>query len=287
MFARITIPKGLLATFVLAATLAVGACAVLQPPDANGPRSNVSPYPIGLVDETARLEEASLAWYQLSKRYGLPEKTQATLHPYTATLQSLPANLSTSILLPKVGSEASQTEEEAREALRRFIVEWRQLIGSDPDHLSLVERTDEASGVKIARYEQRPFRYPLRGEYGNLIIRFRSDRRLVGLSSNCIPDAARLQAALAGLTPKVTWEEAAKHVKSSPITITDAAGRQQTFTLPPTAVAEVRQLVVYALPSPNQTNGLELHLAWEIDIANGPIKAIYLDAIADQVIASA
>ncbi len=277
--------KCLISLFGLAVALVVGACAALQPPDTNGPRSNVQLYPIGMADPAARLEVTSLAWYRLSQRYGLPERTEASLQPHTATIQSLPANLATAILLPKVGSGTIQTEEETREALRRFIVEWRQLIGADPEHLSLVERNDETSGIKVARYEQRPFRYPLRGGFGNLIIRFRSDRRLVGLSSNCLPNADRLQAALGSLTPKVTREEAANHIKGLPITITDDAGRPQTLTLPSNVVAEARQLVVYALPSRDQTEGLRLHLAWEIDVANGPTMTIYLDAISDQVIA--
>ena len=99
-------------------------------------------------DVGTRLEEASVAWYQLSQRYGLPGKTEANLHPYTATLESLPANLPAPIYLPKVGLETNPTEEETRESLRRFIVEWQRLIGAEPNQLSLVERIDEAIGCQ-------------------------------------------------------------------------------------------------------------------------------------------
>ena len=279
------IARGLILILALSALLMSGACAAFQPTDANGPVSNAPLYPIGLSDVGTRLEEASVAWYQLSQRYGLPGKTEANLHPYTATLESLPANLPAPIYLPKVGSETNPTEEETRESLRRFIVEWQRLIGAEPNQLSLVERTDEPSGVKVARYEQRPFRYPLRGGFGNLIIRFRNDRQLVGLSSNCLPHAERLQATLAGLDPQVTAQEAAERVKSQPINVGAAAGQQQTVTLPPNAVVEPRQLVVYALPSAGQGGGLELHLAWEINVTNGPITTVYFDAITNQVIA--
>ena len=181
--------------------LATGACAAFQPTDANGPAANRPPYPIALSDVGTRLEEASTAWYQLSQRYGLPVKTEANLQPYTATLASLPANLPAAMYLPKVGSQTNPTEEDMRESLRRFIVEWQTLIGADPNQLSLVERTDEPSGVKVARYEQRPFRYPLRGGFGKLEIRFTNDRRLVSLSSNCLPDSERLQTALNQVGP--------------------------------------------------------------------------------------
>ena len=269
----------LLLTAVLALVLASGGCAAFRPTDASGPRSDVRLYPVGVADPGARLEEASLAWYQLSQHYGLTGKAEASLNPYTATIQNLPSNLPTPITLPKVGTEAEQTEEQTRESLRRFISEWQRLIGAEPDELSLVERKDEASGIKVARYEQRPFRYPLRGEFGNLIIRFRNNGQLVDLSSNCLPNADRLQTMLNTITPQVSAEDAAKNIKSQPIPI-----GQQTVTLPANAVVEPRQLVVYALPSPDQTSGLELHLAWEIGVTNGPITTVYLDAVSSQII---
>ncbi len=283
MFSRSTRTSGT-ATIVIALALMSGACAALRPTDANGPRADVRLYPVGLVDPAARLEEASLAWYQISQQHGLQHRSEATLDPYTGTLQSVPPELAASIALPKVG-DAQQTEEETRESLRRFIADWQRLIGAEPQELSLVQRTDEAAGIKLARYEQRPFRYPLRGGYGNLTIRFRNDGKLVALSSNCLPNAERLQSALNQVSPELTGEEAVTRVKAQPITISNATG-QQTITLPDNAVLEPRQLVVYALPSPAQSSGLELHLAWEINVTNGPIKTIYFDAVSSQVIAA-
>jgi hypothetical protein len=277
--------RSALKVLVVAIAFGLSACAALQPPDPNGPGSNLPPYPIA-ASEPNRLEEAALAWKQLSQAYGLPQETVADLQPLTGTLRAVPANLSGSISLPKVGASPTQTEEETRESLRRFIVEWRSLIGAEPNYLSLIERTDDASGIKTARYEQRPFRYPLRGGFGNLVIRFRSDRRIIDISSNCLLNTERLQNALNGLTPKVTAESAAATVKSKPITVADASGQQRSFVLAETATVNVQQLVAYALPSKDKQT-LELHLAWEIDVTNGPIKTIYLDALSDQVIAIA
>lgn len=271
-------------TVVLALALLSGACAALRPADTGGPRTDVRLYPVGLADTATRLEEASQAWYQISQNYGLQQRTEANLDPYTATLQSLPQDVATTIQLPKVG-DAEPTEEQVRESLRRFIGEWQRLIGATPPELSLVERTDETGGTKLARYEQRPFRYPLRGGYGNLMIRFRNDGRLIALSSNCLPNAERLQAALSQISPEVTGEEAVTRVKSQQITFSNATG-QQTITLPDNAVLDPGQLVVYALPVPGQSTGLELHLAWEISVTNSPIKTIYFDAVTSQVIAA-
>jgi hypothetical protein len=284
MFPRTLTDKRLIALFIISTVLVSGACAALQPIDANGPRANAPAYPVGLADPTARLEEASVAWYQISQHYGAPGKTEANLNPYTGTLQGLPAN-ATAIVLPNVGTEPEKTEEQIRESLRRFIVEWRQLIGAEPEQLSLVERTDEPSGVKFARYEQRPFRYPLRGEFGQLLIRFRPDRQVVSLSSNCITNADRVQAALNALTPTINAEQAVEHVRTQSLVAFDPSGRQQTFAIPSNAALTARQLVVYARPSPDQSKGLQLHLAWEVEVTNGPMKMVYLDAISDQVIA--
>lgn len=286
MCAGTLIGRGLRLTVAFAALLLVSACAAFKPTDANGPASNRPPYPIALSDPGSRLEEASVAWYQLSQRYGLPGKTEANLQPYTGTIESLPANLPAPIYLPKVGSQTNPTEEETRESLRRFIVEWQRLIGSDPHQLSLVERIDEPSGVKIARYEQRPFRYPLRGGFGKLEIRFRSNGQLIGFSSNCIPNADRLQTTLSGLPPKVTGEQAVNHIKTQPLTVTNVSGQQQNLSLPTNAVVEARQLVVYAQPSKVPASGLEIRLAWEVDVTNGPVSKVYVDAISDEIIAT-
>jgi hypothetical protein len=272
MFPKTRTDRQIIAAIIITSiVLATGACAAFQPVDANGPRANVPAYPVGLADPTTRLEEASVAWYQISQHYGAPGKTEANLNPYTGTLQGLPAN-TIAVVLPKVGTQAEQTEEQTRESLRRFIVEWRQLIGAESEQLSLVERTDEASGVKLARYEQRPFRYPLRGEFGQLLIRFRPDRQVVSLSSNCIPNADRIQGALNALTPKINAEQAVDHVRTQ-------------STMPSNAGLTARQLVVYARPNPDQSKGLQLHLAWEVEVTNGPMRTVYLDAISDQVIA--
>jgi hypothetical protein len=203
------------------------------------------------------------------------------LQPLTGTIHSVPGNLSGSIFLPKVGGDSLQSEEETRESLRRFIADWQSLIGADPHQLSLIERTDNA-GVKTARYEQRPFRYPLRGDVGSLTIRFQNDRRVVDLSSTCIPNADRFQSQLNSLTPSVTAEDAAALMKQQPISNAD---QSSSVNLPPGAAVNVQQLVIYAKPNADRQD-LELHLAWEIDVANGPIKTIYLDAVSRQVLAA-
>lgn len=287
MFSQTAFIKQLAALFVITIVFATGGCAALQPVDATGPRANTPAYPITFPDSAARLEEASVAWYQMSHRYDAMMQNSAQLNPYTGTVMSFPRNHGP-ILLPKVGTDAVPTEEQTRESLRRFIAEWRTLIGADANELSLIERTDHPSGMRFARYEQKPFRYPLRGGYGNLVIQFSPDREVKDILSTCIPNADRLQAALNALTPKINADQAADHVRSKPFLATNVNGvGQQTFTLPANATATAHELVVYALPASDQNNGLQLRLAWEVQVTNGPVKTVYLDAISDQVIAVA
>jgi hypothetical protein len=278
------INRAVIGFLIIALIVTTSSCAAFQPANASGPNSNLPPYPIP-ANEAEQLEGARIAWQQLAQKYALPAEGAPNLDPLTGTIQSLPAAPATSIFLPKVGDAGTQSEEQTRESLRRFINEWQGVIGANPNQLSLVERVDQG-GVKVARYEQKPFRIPLRGGYGQLVIRFQTDRRVIGLSSTCIRNTDRLLSALTGLTPKVTSENAEALVRGRSITARDAARQEHTFTIDQSTPLEVHQLVVYVTPSLDQQT-LEVHLAWEIDVTNGPIKAIYLDAVTEQVFAVA
>lgn len=272
-----------LSLFVI--TLVTGACAALQPPNAGGPGPSGPPYPVTLTEQSQRREAAVLAFNRIAQRSGPGNLTEGYLEPVTATIKSLPADPATPLLLPKVGINVEMDEDETREALRRFINDWSVLIGAKPSQLSLIERTDRPDRTKIALYEQRVFRYPLRGDFGKLQIHFTADRRLLNLTSSCIPDADRLQAALAGITPRLTAEDAIKHVQEKGIRYADSSGTQQTFNLPANGQIQSQELVTYVLPSKAGADSLELHIAWEVTVSNAPFKSVYIDALNDEIIA--
>jgi len=272
-----------LALFVI--SLVTGACGALQPPNAAGPGPTGRIYPITLTEQSQRREAAILAFNRIAQRSGSEDLTDAYLEPVTATLKSLPASPGTPLYLPKVGSNVEMDEEETREALRRFINEWRVLIGSNPSQLSLIERVDRPDRTKIALYEQRAFRYPLRGDFGKLQIQFTADRRLLNLTSSCIPDAERLQSALAGITPLLTAEDALKHLRDRGVRYIDSFGNQQTLNLSVSNEPHSRELVNYVLPSKPGIDSLEIHIAWEATVSHAPIKTVYIDALNDEIIA--
>ena len=270
---------------LLVVTLVVGGCAALQPPNAAGPTTSGPPYPVAFTQQPQRREAAVLAINRIAKRSGPADLMQAYLQPVTATVKSLPADAGTPMYLPKVGSNVEMNEEETREALRRFINDWSVLIGANPSQLSLIERTDRPDRTKIALYEQRAFRYPLRGDFGKLQIQFTGDRRLLNLTSSCIPDAERLQATLSGITPRLTAEDAIKHVREKDVRYTDSFGNLQLFKTSSANTIDARELVTYVAPSPSTTDSLEIHIAWEVMVSNAPFKTVYIDALNDNIIA--
>ncbi len=255
----------------------------MQPPNAGAPEASGPPYPVTFAEQAERRQASILALSRLTPAE-VPRDTSTLLQPLTATIKSLPANLSTPLHLPRMGVNPEMTEDETREALRRFINDWRNLIGASPAQLSLVERTDRPDGTKIARYEQSPFRYPLRGDYGKLEIVFQADRRLINVSSSCIPDAERLQNALAAITPTVTQKEAIKRVLSGGINYSDVSGNQQTYRASSNDPLKPGELVTYARLVV-RPEALQVHIAWEIEVANAPFHHAYVDAVTGEIVA--
>jgi len=274
-----------LAAILLAMALVLASCAVLQPPSPNGPKGNEPPYPILFSEDTHRKDAIAVALNQLAAAGGGPGSTEAQLAPVTATIVSISPKATGSLYLPKVGATAVMTEEETRESLRRFIREWQDLIGSDPAKLSLVERVDQPDGTKLATYEQRPFRYPIRGNFGKLQIRFSSDRRVLNLTSTCIPDVDRMQTALSALNVRLKAEDAIQPLSTNGLTYTNEKGSKLNLRIPAASQINLRGLVIYILASKDRPDKLEFHLAWEMELSNLPVKIAYIDAITGETVA--
>lgn len=262
----------------------MGACAAKPSP--NAPASSEPPYPVLMTDSADRRDAALADWAKLTTAQGIRNAPAPELQPVTATIHSLPPLVNTPLYLPKVGTGATMTEEETRESLRRFITSMSSLLGAAPAELSLVQRTDLADGTKKARYEQRPFvAYPLRGDYGVLEISFAPDRRVIQITSTCIPEIEQLRRAGTGIHPKQTADDVPKLIAGRTFTYTDATGNKQTLTIATADQVTVRQLVVYPLPRVSDPAALEFHLAWEITVGGSSNPAtIYLDAVTDELI---
>lgn len=261
-------------------------CATNPSPDATGPHSVESVYPILLADDDGDMRDAALAsWASFTRRQGIANAPAPELQPVTATLRSLPAFPQTSLYLPKVGERSAMSEEETRESLRRFISEAGPLLCGEPQQLSLVERVNGTDGVNEARYEQRPFRFLLHGDYGELRIRFTSDRRVTGLSSTCIPQTERIRRGFVGLgQQRMSADKATQSLVGRTVTYTGADGHQQTYVVTDKDKLIARELVIYPIERAGDQPFLEFHVAWEIVVDTTPGMTIYLDSIMGDIL---
>lgn len=272
----------------LSAALALffGACAATPPPDATGPRPDEPPYPVMMTESADRRQATLAAWEKLAGEQGAANAPAPELQPVTASVRNLPVN--TQLYLPKVGDPASHSkqgwEDATTESLRRFLESNPRLFGADPQQLSLVLLTDAADGTKKAKYQQRPFRYPLRNGFGEVEISFTDDWRILQITSTGIPEIEQLQRAGTGIRPKFSADDIAKLITDHTLNYTDSAGTPQSLTIQAGDAIASRELVVYPLLSPGQTSSLEFHLAWEVFMTSAPNRAIYVDAVTGEII---
>jgi len=290
-----TLPTTTLRPFAAAAcaalALLLGACASNPSTGPGRPRGPEAPYPVVLAASSERRESALAGWAALLGDAASASPTPELL-PVTATPAALPAGLAALPRLPRViiDDAAEQSEEETRESLRRFIASAPTLIGSDLRHLSLVEIVDApgGAGAKLARYHQRPFHYPLRGDYGEVTVTFTPDLRVTGLSSTAVPDADRLRPLLRSITRQLTAEQAAAALAGrGSVAYADASGAQQTRPVASASDITPRELVIFPVRREGQPPALELHYAWELEVGGaGPTLLVYIDAVNGQQLAA-
>jgi hypothetical protein len=288
-----TFTRRIASACLLAATsLALGACASMsrtaspEQPRAEAPRFAV------LAASDERRTAALANWKIILGEQAGAAAPPPELRPVTATLSSLPAGLSDYPRLPLVvmdKDETTQSEEETRESLRRFLGTAAPLLGFELKHLSLVEVSDAPNaggGTRRALYRQTPFAYPLRNGYGVVEVTFTPDLRVVGLSSTAVPGAEPLARALAAVQKPLTPEQAAAALVNRAVTYTDRGGAQQTRTLTQADTGTARQLVVFPVRrDAGDPATLELHVAWEVATggAQSPLF-VYVDAATGDVL---
>lgn len=249
-------------------------------------------YPVLLVEESARRTAALAAWAALTKEQGLENVPDPQLYPVTATIKGFP-EMPGALYLPKIGEAPPMSEDEAREALRQFIVaeketlrtaNLRALLGTEPQELSLVLRTNLADGNKRARYQQQPFRFPLRGGFGVLEITFAPNGRIIDISSTCIPDTDSVRRILLGFQPRFTAGEIEEQLAGRTFAYTDESGIEQSYTVQSENDAVARELVVLARYKPNHDRIIEFYLAWEIILSRDRRLLGYVDSTTGQII---
>jgi hypothetical protein len=281
----------------LALAWACGACAAAsRNPDTGRPRAEDPPY-VTLAEDKDRRERALGAWATLAHDAGLAVPPPAPeLQPVTATLRAIPQEAVSRLRLPLVeikgaGKDSQPTKENrdeaTRESLRRFITSARDLLGVSLDQLSLVEIRDDGT-ARVAVYQQRPFRRPLRNGYGRVEIRFAPDRTVLALSSTAIPaEAGGIGRAIGQLRPReMTADQVAARIKGRSFTYTNSSGATQTYTVAANDTVSVRDLVIYPVAHAGDANALDLHVAWESSVGGLSDVLVYVDAVTGEIIAA-
>jgi hypothetical protein len=284
-------PRFALALCALAFAALCGACAAAPGPDAARPRAaGEPPYPVLLSSDKDRRERALNTWTTLARDAGVAANPPAPeLEPATATLRALPSTPAVTLRLPPVeikDGDKGSAEEATRESLRRFIAGARALLGVTTEDLSLVEVREEA-GARVARYQQKPFPFPLRGGFGRVEIRFAPDRSVVALSSTAIPDSERPSRALVVARARaISAHDVVPRLAGRAFNVTTTAGASETYTVAAGEPVEVRELVVYPVARASDPGTLELRLAWEAAVGRGGEVLAYVDALTGDVLAA-
>jgi hypothetical protein len=281
----------------LALACVCGACAAAsRNPETGRPRAEELPY-VTLALDKDRRERALGAWATLAHEAGLAVPPPAPeLQPITSTVRAIPPEAVSRLRLPLVeikdaGKKDAQPtkenrDEATRESLRRFITTARDLLGVSLDELSLVEIRDEAT-ARVAVYQQRPFRRPLRNGYGRVEIRFAPDRSVLAISSTAIPSSDALRRAFGQLLPRVqTEDKVSAQIKGRTFTYTNGAGAPQTYTVAANDTVNVLDRVIYPVAHAGDSDALDLHVAWESSISGLSDVLVYVDAVTGEIIAA-
>lgn len=255
--------------------------------ETDAPKPDVeNSYPILLFQDDNRRERTLDVWKRITQDQGIVDAPAPLLHPVTSTVIALPQFSNESLLLPKVGEGVPMREDEIREALRRFLKDNGALLCGYSQQLSLVERTDETDGTKLAIYQQQIFRYPLRGDFGKLEIIFTASRYIVQIKSMCLPNSEIMQRAVSELKQnnEITPESLIANIKGQTILVKNQDGSTQNLTVKDEKEISVQELVIYSQSLETNPESVALYLAWSVKLSNKAIA--YYDSQTGKLLAA-
>jgi hypothetical protein len=248
--------------FFLAVIFAVGC--ELSPKVPNSAKQN---YPVIIEDSPTRREKAEREWRRMLDFYKVAE-TPPDLYPVTYTPRSL-QGVTGGIKILAAPPEPATQDMALREAVKRFIDQWRDLIGADPLTVSLVAATDAADAQRLT-YRQASYAYPIAGNFGEMTVVISRDGRLLQLDDRFIPIVEVPQ------RPIIDREEAGRRVVGRTFTYSDIAGRPQQVRINNPAEIKVKRVVVAPV---EKSDTVEVHLAWEIVAGSSLSWTVYIDAM--------
>ena len=224
-------------------------------------------YPAVIKDSSERRARAEREWRRMLDAYSVPQ-TPPDLYPITHTPRSLlgvAGGIKLVTFVPEPGTETVAI----REAMRRFLDRWRELLGAEPAAVSLLSN-DTSGDTQRLTYKQANYAFPLAGNAGEMVAVLSRDGRLMQLDSRFIP-VVELPS-----RPLIDRDSAAKKVMGRSFTYSDIAGHEQRAQIGGLDEVTVKRLVVLPIEKGDAT---EVHLAWEIIAGKQLSWTIYVDAM--------
>jgi hypothetical protein len=252
-----------LSALLIAATLLAACDSAPKTPNT----TQKSNYPIIIRESADSRAKAEREWRRMLDAYAVAQ-TPPDLHPVIYTPRSL-LGVSGGIKLLTAPPERGGETVALREAMKRFLDRWRDLLNADPSTVSLAG-SNTADANRRLTYRQANYGFPVVGNYGEITAVISNDGRLLQLDDRFIPPTELPQ------RPQITREEAHKRVVGRTFTYTDIAGREQRMQVTNAADVTARQLVVLPI---QRGDNIEVHLAWEVVAGRGLSWTVYVDAI--------
>ncbi|HEV8487760.1 MAG TPA: hypothetical protein VGV87_29730 [Blastocatellia bacterium] len=159
-----------------------------------------------------------------------------------------------------------------REAMKGFLDRWRELIGTDPAAVSLVN-ADESGALHRFTYRQSNYGFPIAGIYGEMSAVVSKDGRLMQLDDRFIPLVEMPAKALIDLAA------AKQKVVGRTFTYSDIAGREQKLQISSADEITVKKLVVLPV---EKGDTIEVRLAWEVVAGSSLAWTVYIDAMSGE-----
>lgn len=246
---------------LLALALLANGCA----PPAQTPEGKAKSYPPAVQPSPERQEQAEREWRRLLELQSLPS-SPPDLDPVTLTPRSLGnvQGIKLATTPPQPGTETVAI----REAARRFIDRWRDLLRADPQAVSLA-KNDTSNGTHRLTFKQADYPFPVAGGYGEMTMVIGNDGMLRQLEDRFIPLVE------VPFKPTLPRETAAERVTDRVFRYGDIAGREQQVKV---TANEVRVKGLVILPV-EKGNRLDVYLAWEVAAGSSMTWTVYIDAV--------
>jgi hypothetical protein len=223
-------------------------------------------YPTIIKVSTERQALAKREWGRLLETYGVTS-VEPDLYTVTATPRSI-LMVTNGIKIVTTQVQPDTEEVTIREASRKFIDRWRELLAVDPANLSLVS-DNHSNDTHRLTYRQSDYSFPVAGNFGELTTIISKDGRLIQLDDRLVPPVEL------PLKAVIDRQAAAQRVANRTFTYRNVAGQPQSVKIEAGDVV-VKELVVYPI---EKGETIEVHLAWEITAGKSLVWNVYIDAI--------